>query len=189
MANGTGAPEPKHGDALSEPLGLVMLWTCAISLALLLAAPFAAKPVPAGKPWFLAPVNWPGLALITMAITSGVLAAPFVRRWLLGIDRSGLWHRANMAFSGGAGDLVYGALFCGYLALLGVAGFAISTLIFSLITVYVSGLRGKTWWLVTLLFVAAVVLILRIGLGLWFPQPWLFDILPKSLGNFASRYL
>ena len=34
-----------------------------------------------------------------------------------------------------------------------------------------------------------VMVLLLVGMGLWFPQPYLFNILPHSLGLFCSRYL
>lgn len=183
------ATAPDHAvEVPKESLGAVMLLTCVLSVFLLLVAPWVAKPLPDGRMWFLAPVNWPALSLIAMAITSGFLSLPFVRGWLAGSNRSGLWADARWAFSGITVDLIYGALFCGYLVLLGFAGFTLATLIFAIVCVWLSGLRGWKWWLTTVLFVAVLVVILRVGLGLWIPQPLLYDLLPKSIGNFASRY-
>ena len=189
-ASSTPLPEPEHAPEVpKDALGAVMFLTCLLSVGLLMVAPWAAKPVPEGRLWFLAPVNWPALALLVMAVTSGVLAAPFMRELISGRDRTGLLSRAGWAFSGIQADLVYGALFCGYLVLLNLAGFAIATWIFGQICVTLSGLRGAKWWLWTLVFTAALVLILRVGMGLYFPQPYLFNSLPHALGLFCSRYL
>lgn len=185
----TDATTPDHGTEVpKESLGAVMLLTSVLSVFLLLVAPWVAKPLPEGRMWFLAPVNWPALSLIAMAITSGSLSLPFVRGWLGTSNRSRLWSNAHWAFSGIGVDLIYGVLFCCYLVFLGYAGFTLSTLIFAFVCVWLSGLRGWRWWLTTVLFVAVLVVILRVGLGLWFPQPLLYDFLPKSIGNFASRY-
>ena len=187
----TGLPsEPGHAPEVpKDAIGAVMFLTCLLSIGLLMVAPWAAKPVPEGKLWFLAPVNWPALALLVMAVTAGVLAVPFVRDLTNSKDRPGLISRAGWAFSGMHVDLVYGALFCGYLVLLNVVGFAVATWMFSQICVSLSGLRGAKWWLRTFVFTTALVLILRVGMGLWFPQPVLFNLLPHALGLFCSRYL
>ena len=172
-----------------EALGAVMFLTCLLSAGLLLVAPLAAKPVPEDKMWFLAPVNWPALALVVMAVTSAVLSRSFMRGLFSTQDRPGLWRHASWAFAGLPVDLIYGALFCGYLLLLSVAGFAISTWVFAQVCVSLSGLRGAKWWLWTLVFTAGLVLILRVGMGLWFPNPPLFNLLPHAFGMFCSRYL
>ncbi len=164
-----------------------MAWAALMALGLLICAPFVSKPVPDGRAWFLAPVNWPALALATMALTAAILAMPFMR----GLATGGrdFWTKVRGAYEGLGSDLIYGVLFCGYLALLGVLGFTISTWIFAQVCVTWSGLRGWRWWLATLVFVAVMVLLLRVGLGLWFPHAWLFDVLPRPFGNLASRYL
>ena len=168
-------PEPPTAEAIGA-VGLAIL---VLALLLMAAAPFAAKPVPDGKEWFLAPVNWPLLSLGMMAVTGFALSWPL----LFGDGGGNTWKRAGVAYEGLLPAIGYSLLFCGYLALLNFAGFAISSLIFGQICLSVSGLRSWKWAFWNLFFTATLIVILRIGMGMYFPFAPLFKLMPPWLGN------
>ncbi len=184
MANEPNADPHANEVSGATPEGAAAVGLVAALLAagLLAVAPFAAKPVPEGKQWFLAPVNWPVLSLVLMAVTGLALAAPLLRGGYS-------WTRAGAAFEGMLPALGYSLLFCGYLVLLSFAGFAISSLTFGQLCLWLAGLRSLKWTLWNLTFTAALIVILRIGMGMYFPFAPLFKLMPPWLGNFLGSIL
>lgn len=184
MANEPSTDNPADEAHEATPEGVAAIGLTALVLAgvLLAVAPFAAKPVPDGKEWFLAPVNWPLISLVMMGVTGLALAWPLLRGGYS-------WSRAGAAFEGMLPALGYSLLFCGYLALLSYAGFAISSLIFGQLCLWLSGLRSLKWTLWNLMFTASLILILRIGMGMYFPFAPIFKLMPPWLGNMLGSVL
>lgn len=169
-------PQGAQSEATPEGVAAIGLVSLALAAVFLAVAPYAAKPVPPGKEWFLAPVNWPALSLMAMAVTGLALAWPLLRGRLS-------WRAAGGAFEGMLPALGYSLLFCGYLALLAQSGFAISSLIFGQLCLWASGLRSLKWSVWNIMFVVITVAILRVGMGMYFPFAPLFKAMPPWLGN------
>jgi hypothetical protein len=87
------------------------------------------------------------------------------------------------AFGGMSGALEYSLWFCMYLVAVAWLGFAVATLLFLQFVVWRSGLRGARWVVTALLVTVAIVVVFRLGIGLWFPLPPLFKLLPAWVGN------
>ena len=83
----------------------------------------------------------------------------------------------------------YSLLFCIYVYALTYVGFAISTWLFGQACLWRAGLRSRHWATWNLVFVVSVVVILRVLMGLWFPQAPLFHYMPGWFANSVGPYL
>lgn len=182
---GPASTEPEHDfdEAIpAEAEGMAGTILFAAALILIVVAPFATRLQPAGKPWYLAPINWPLLSLGMAAVAGAIMAWRFasVRRADSGPDFRA---RALWAFGGFRGALEYSAWFCLYLVGVSFVGFGIATLVFLQFVVWRSGLRGRAWMLTALCVGVAIIVIFRLGIGLWFPLAPLFKLFPAWVGN------
>jgi len=170
----------EHVPAEAEGMAGVVLFLAAV--AFIAIAPFATRLPPAGKPWYLAPVNWPILSLGISAIAGAILVWRFVSAWRTSGDPA-FRDRALWAFGAFRGALEYSLYFCFYLVGVAWLGFAIATLLFLQLLVWRAGLRGRRWVLTALAVTIAIVIVFRLGIGLWFPLPPLFKLLPAPAAN------
>jgi hypothetical protein len=176
-----GAEIEETAPAEAEGMASAVLFAAA--LALIVIAPFATRPQPEGKAWFLAPVNWPVFSLGIAALSGGAMTWRFLESWRKAADRQAWRRRALWAFGGLSGALEYSLWFCIYLVGVAWLGFAIATLLFLQFVVWRSGLRGVRWVATTFLLTAAIVIVFRLGIGLWFPLPPLLKLMPAWFGN------
>lgn len=167
-------------------LGLACL---VIAVVLLVLLPFATRGQPADKAWFLSPRNTPLIGILMVGLPGLVLSLRLLRGWRAALDPRAYIAKARWAFGDLAPAIGYTLLFCAYMALVPLAGFAISTLIFGQVCLWFAGLHGAAWAFWNLVFVVVIVLVLRVGLGLWFPYAPIFSLLPASVGNVLSSYL
>jgi hypothetical protein len=120
---------------------------------------------------------------------AGFLALDFVRRRAETMDRQAFWQRAMTAFDGMREACLYTLVFCLYVAALTFIGFALSTLIFGQICLWMAGLRDRRWAVWNLGFTIIVVVMLRVVMGLWFPQAPIFEFAPSWFANSIGTYL
>lgn len=73
--------------------------------------------------------------------------------------------------------LITGGLFLAYLYLLGIIGFALSTLLFVLALLWLSRLMTIFWVVNAVVAVAFLVLVFRVGVNIWFPDVALYEAL------------
>lgn len=85
--------------------------------------------------------------------------------------------------------LISSITFLIYLKSLSIFGFALSTLLFVSTLLWFSQLLNRTWFLVSLFTVITLVLIFRVGVSVWLPEAWLYELLPDALADFANQYL
>lgn len=184
---------PEHDAAHEAPTRdteAMLGFACFIvAVVLLVLLPFATRGQPAEKAWFLSPRNAPLLGILMVGLPGLVLSLRLLRGWRAAIDPRAYLAHARWAFGDLAPAIGYTLLFCAYMAIVPWIGFAISTLIFGQACLWLSGLRGARWAFWNLAFVVVIVLVLRVGLGLWFPYAPVFSLLPASIGNFLSSYL
>ena len=172
----------------AEAEGLAGVVLFSVALALIVVAPFATRLPPADKAWYLAPINWPLLSLGMAAIAGAIMAWRFAAAWRAD-GGPGFRTRALWAFGGFRGALEYSAWFCLYLVGVSLVGFGIATLVFLQYVVWRSGLRGRTWMLTALGVAVAIIVIFRLGVGLWFPLAPLFKLFPAWVGNMLGGVL
>lgn len=188
-SHATMTEEPDEEEIHAESVGLFGLVVLILSFILLVVTPFVTGTQPAGKAWFLSPRNLPFASIGLMLIGSGLIVAQFFRtRWATN-DSSLFWSRAFSGFEGMGAALKYSLLFCAYVFVLGYVGFAFSTWLFGQICLWMSGLRGWRWAGWNLAFAVATVLILRVMMGLWFPQAPILEYAPAWFANSVGPYL
>jgi hypothetical protein len=183
--------QDEHGSEAvpKQAEGLVAVLCLGLAALLMAMAPFVTRLQPADKPWFLAPVIGPLVALMVMALPAGILAVRWWKNYRRSASPSVYMQQSRWAFGDFFSALEYGLYFCAYLWAIHYVGFAISTFLFGQLCLYRSGLRSVDWFYKNLLFTAVVVLVLRVFLGLWFPMAPLFKLLPSTIGNVLGTYL
>lgn len=180
----TDANEDSHEDVVPrEAEGFSATLLSAIALVLLALAPLATRPQPLGRAWFLAPANWPVINLSLVLIAGAVLIWQFVLHLRGTGGQSAFWRGVSWSFGGMGRAFEYSFWFCLYLISVSQIGFAISTTVFLQFVVWRSGLRGWRWVLAAVLCAVAIIVVFRVGIGLWFPLAPLFRVMPAWVGN------
>lgn len=173
-----------HEDQAPAPAeGLAATVLTLVALALVVIAPFATRAQPPGRAWFLAPVAWPLVCLGLTLAAGAVLTFRFARDWRAAPDRAAFGGRAVWAFGGLPLALEHAVWFCLYLAAVSYLGFALATFVYLQFMVWRTGLRDWLWAGVALLVTVALVLIFRVGIGIWFPLAPVFGLLPDWMAN------
>jgi hypothetical protein len=172
-----------------EAEGMAATVLLCATLLLIALAPFATRPQPAGKAWYLAPINWPLFSLGMAAIAGAVLAWRFLRARRAAPDAREFRANALSAFGGLAFALEYSLYFCAYLFAVAWVGFGIATLAFLQFAIWRAGLRGRRWVLAAFIVGVAIIVIFRLGIGLWFPLPPLYQLFPAWVGNLFGSVL
>lgn len=85
--------------------------------------------------------------------------------------------------------VIYSTAFLAYVFALSYLGFAVSSLAFGQFCLWRAGLRTKRWALINLAFCATLVVVLRVIMGLWFPQAPVMQFLPDWFANTVGPYL
>ncbi|AUX78394.1 tripartite tricarboxylate transporter TctB family protein [Sinorhizobium fredii] len=163
--------------------GLAAAIFCGATIVLIALAPFATRPQPIDKGWYLAPVNWPLLSLALALVSGAILSWRFWSAFRSTPDRDAFRRASLWAFGGMGAAIEYSAYFCAYLVGVTYLGFAIATVLFLQFVAWRSGLRGRKWVLTTLAVAAGIVVIFRLGIDLWFPLAPIFKLLPAWVGN------
>ena len=172
-----------------EAMGLVGSFSILIGLVILVLLPFATHGQPVGKPWFLSPRILP--ATSALAITAGGVAIALRFHWLWSTARRKdlFWRKAWSGFEGMRSALIYSAAFMVYVFSLSYVGFALSSLAFGQFCLWRAGLRSRQWAIKNLVFCIVVVVVLRVLMGLWFPQAPVMQYLPDWFANSVGPYL
>ena len=174
---------PPEAEGLASTIFLI------VTLVLLILAPFATEPQPEGRGWYLAPVGWPLVSLGMAAFAGLVLAWAFLRDLARSADKGKFLAQAMWAFGGTPQAIEYALYFCMYLVGVAYLGFGIATLIFLVFVTWRAGLRGRRWVLTACCVAVGLVLVFRVGIGLWFPLAPIFRYLPDWVGNTLGSVL
>ncbi|MDQ6437493.1 tripartite tricarboxylate transporter TctB family protein [Mesorhizobium sp. LHD-90] len=167
----------------AEAEGVAATVILAVVLVLLALAPLATRAQPVGKGWYLAPINWPVFSLGMAALAGAAIVWPFVKAWRGAPDPAAFRANALWAFGGMGFAIEHSIYFCVYLLAVAWVGFTIATVVFMQFIVWRSGLRGRRWVFVSFVVAIAIVLIFRLGIGLWFPLSPLLKLFPSWIGN------
>ena len=168
--------DPEHTEFVHpEAQGLISLAFALIAVALLLLLPVATRSAPMQKGWWVEPSTWPTFTLIVTTIASLFQAASWLRSGRNAGFAGDFWKKSFWAFGALGEALKYSAVFLVYLFAVGWIGFALSSFIFLQVVVWMAGLRGMAWRLKAAFFVVLVVIVFRVGMGLWFPMAPLYE--------------
>lgn len=159
-----------------------------VSFALLALLGAATKSAPAGSGWWTAPATAPALALTVLS------AANAITLWIKfsAIQSNPLTPNEWAKFVARAKQLLrpleFLAYFAAYLLSLRFIGYGPATLIFVLGLMVRVRLCSAKWLLTGAVTCAALILIFRVGLGVWMPAPDLYNLLPGSLRSAFIRW-
>ena len=170
-----------------EELALSALFTV-ISVGLLAAIGWATRSGPATSGWWTAPALAPGAALMLLSLANVQTVWSKLRALRNSPPNATEWaqfhHRLRMV----ARPLEFLAYFAVYLFALRHIGYGPATLIFILGLMLRVGLTSPKWLLTGVLTCAGLILIFRIGLGVWMPAPELYDLFPGALRSVLIRW-
>lgn len=138
--------------------------------------------------WYLQPALGPVIGLGIMLIFSFI----YISRAMLQLVRVPLavWleYVADLVSQSRVPILTSG-LFYLYIHTVGVIGFFLSTFLFITTLVFLTRLLTRFWLAMSLLASVLIVLVFRVGIGLWMDNVWLYDQLPRALSDFCNMYL
>lgn len=170
-----------------ETLALTLVFA-AVSVVLLAMIGQATRPGPASAGWWARPPFMPMLAL------GGLVA---MNLWSLARDLRDLrrvpptaqeWQGLGAALMGWLRPLEYLAYLGAYVWALGHIGYGPATLTFVLYLIWRAGLWGWRWGLAGLALVVFMLLVFRVGLGVWMPAPDLYDLFPRDIRALLLRW-
>lgn len=172
-----------------EAMGLVGSLAILLGVVILVLLPVATHGQPEGKPWFLSPRILPATSALAILAGGLAIALRFRALWSAAPDKASFWRKAVSGFDGMGSALIYSAAFLGYVFALNYVGFAVSSLAFGQLCLWLAGLRSRKWVIWNLVFCAALVVVLRVAMGLWFPQAPVMQYLPDWFANGIGTYL
>lgn len=170
-----------------ESLALCLIFA-AISVALLASLGVATRTGTASGGWWTRPALGPGVALGLLA------AANLITLWtaITDLRRSppSTVERAEALakFTGWLRPIEYLAYFAGYVWAIQIIGYIPSSIFFVTGLTLRAGLRGWVWTFAGLGLVLFLLLVFRIGLGVWMPAPDLYDLAPEGIRTYLFRW-
>lgn len=168
--------DPDHAEFVHpEAQGLIAAVFAVLAVGLIALAPVATRSAPMAKGWWTEPAFWPLLTLSVVFLAAGWQAIGWLRSAVAASDRRVYAERSLWAFGALGPAAAYGAVFLVYLFALPWIGFALASLVFLQVVVWMAGLRTRAWRATAALFVVGVVLVFRVGIDLWFPLAPLYE--------------
>lgn len=188
MNSQTEQAQLTEAEELIEDRPYGVYWLTVIgTLVMLCLLPFEAPWIETKRGWFIQPMFGSGLGL-------GIVFLFALVRVIQSI-KAGYLKRVNLAdniietFSTYRTAIISSGLFFLYINTLSVLGFVLSTLLFVTTLLWLSRLLDRTWFLATLFTLTVMVLIFRVGVSVWLPDVWLYNLLPDQWAVFANQYL
>ena len=167
--------DPEHSEFIHpEAQGLVAVVFALVAGACLALMPLATRPAPMNKGWWVEPSTWPIFALSITLIAALFQVAGWLRKGREAGFAAQFWQKSFWAFGALGPALGYSAAFIVYLFAVDWLGFAVSSFVFLQVVVWMAGLRSTAWRIKAAAFAVLVVLVFRIGMGLWFPMAPLY---------------
>lgn len=170
-----------------ESLALTLIFTV-ISVLLLAVIAIATRHGPENSGWWTRPALAPGVALGLLAFANCLT----LWRELADLRRTPAtvseWAEARLKIIGWLRPIEYLAYFSIYLFALQHLGYFPATLVFILGLLVRSGLRSPRWLLAGALTSVALVLVFRVGLGVWMPAPEVYDLFPNAMRMALIRW-
>lgn len=172
-----------------EAMGLVGSLSILVGVAILILLPFATHAQPEGKPWFLSPRILPATSALAIVAGGLAIAMRFHSLWSQALRKDLFWRKALSGFEGMRSALIYSAAFLVYVFALNYVGFALSSLAFGQFCLWRAGLRSRSWAIWNVIFCVVLVVVLRVMMGLWFPQAPVMQYFPDWFANGIGTYL
>lgn len=175
-----------HANRL-ESLALTLIFTV-ISIALLATITIATRHGPEASGWWTRPALAPGVALALLVFANGLTLWRDLADLRVTPATAAERAEARIKILGWLRTIEYLAYFAIYLFALQHLGYFPATLIFILGLLVRTGLRSLNWLIVGVLTSVALVLIFRVGLGVWMPAPEVYDLFPDAMRMALIRW-
>jgi len=169
-------------------LGAFYSFLLVSGLILLTLIPVATKPAPNGQGWWTEPKLMPAISLVLWVIPAIYLTLNYFAKLRSGAIEKTDQTVLNQELFQWLKPLEFFVYYVIYIVLLGWVGYFLSSLIFVLGLSWRVGLRGRRWRIIALVTSLALILIFRWGLRVWIDSPLLFDLFPREIRLFLSRY-
>lgn len=168
--------------------GIVYAFFFVVGVLFLALIPVVTEPGPQGQGWWTQPAFMPRLSLILIA--GPALYMTIQHFWPMIQDRSKRPDRSdvNAELLQWVKPTEFFIYYVIYIFLLGLVGYFLSSLIFVLGLSWRVGLRGRRWGIIAVITAVGLIVVFRWGLRVWIDPPLLFDIFPRSIRLFLSRY-
>lgn len=178
--------EESQGNRL-ETLALTLVFA-SVSVALLAVIGQATRTGPASAGWWARPWFFPAVALSGLVLMNAITLWREIADLRRSPPSADEWHEARRAILGWFLPLEYLAYLAAYVWALGAIGYGPATLVFVMYLVWRAGLWGWRWGLAGLALVAFMLLVFRVGLGVWMPAPDLYDMFPREIRAILLRW-
>ena len=167
---------------------LLNLIFAAVSVALLALIFVATKQGAANAGWWTRPALAPGVALSLLLLANGLSLWRAFADLRANPASAEEWADARAKVIGWLRPFEFLAYFAAYLWAIHHLGYLAATLGFVLWLLVRVGLRSARWLLAGVALVTALILIFRIGLGVWMPAPALYDLFPEGVRAVLIRW-
>lgn len=169
-----------------ESLALTLIFTL-VSGGLLAAIDIATRSSARGG-WWTQPWLMPGIALTILACANAITlwreVADLRRTPPDAAERAA----ARAAVLGWLRPVEYLGWFGAYLWAIQHLGYAMATLAFVLFLIWRAGLWSARWALAGVGLCVFMMLVFRVGLGVWMPAPDLYDMFPQAVRTVLIRW-
>ena len=170
-----------------ESLALTLIFA-GISVVLLALIGVATRHGPADAGWWTRPALAPGVALSLLAganlLTLWRAIADLRARPATADERG----EARLKIAGWLRPIEFLGYFAIYLYALQHIGYFAATLLFIVGLLLRVGLRSPGWLLAGALAAVSMMLVFRVGLGVWMPAPEAFDLFPQAIRMALIRW-
>lgn len=176
----------EHTNRL-ESLALTLIFTV-ISVALLSTVTLATRHGPEASGWWTRPALAPGAALALLVFANCLTLWRELADLRATPASPAERVEARAKILGWLRPVEYLGYFAVYLFALQHIGYFSATLMFILGLLVRSGLRSPRWMLAGVVAAVSMVLVFRIGLGVWMPAPDVYDLFPNAIRMALIRW-
>lgn len=159
-----------------------------ISVSLLAMIGIATRSGPADAGWWTRPWLAPVVALSLLALTNLITLWREIADLRANPPSAEEHTAARTKFRSWLHPVEFLVYFVVYVWVVRHVGYFPATLAFVWGLMLRAGLRSARWFLIGFLAVLGLVLVFRIGLGVWMPAPEFYNAFPESIRNMLIRY-
>lgn len=178
-----GTPEANRLESL-----LLNLIFALVAVGLLAAVGAATGRGMAAGGWWTRPALAPGFALVLLVGANVLTLARAIADLRTTPPSQTEWREARAKVLDWLRPLEFLAYFGAYLWLTTTIGYFIASLLFVLWLMWRTGLRSSRWLLMGVGLVFALILVFRVGLGVWMPNPAYYEAAPDALSAYLIRW-
>jgi len=173
--------KPKAGTGIFY--GFILI----VGVAFLLLVPVLTKPGPTTQGWWTQPAFMPRISLLLIAITAAYLCFQHIHTLRDGSATEHADTSLKNELIQWIKPLEYFIYYIGYIWLLDLIGYFLSSLLFILLLTWRVNLRSPRWMLTGFLFAIVLVAAFRWALGIWVPQAELYGLFPRDIRIFLMN--